>query len=144
MDQMDQVNWVKDPSKYVSQKDHEGFTLLEVMAALAMLAIVMTAVYRLHSQTVVMHQRARFYVIAPFLAQQKLSELETAKLSDLKEEKGDFGADFKGYAWQVKAEDIESEELGETAKRLKRIQIDVTLNYGEFIFQAGTCRFLTG
>lgn len=130
--------------RHFSPEDPGGFTLLEVMAALAMLAIVMTAVYRLHSQTVMMHQRARFYVIAPFLAQQKLSELETAKLSDLREDKGDFGADFKGYAWQVKAEDVESEELGDTAKRLKRIQIDVMLNDGEFTFQVGTCRFLTG
>jgi general secretion pathway protein I len=122
-----------------------GFTLLEVMAALAILSIVMTSIYRLHSQTVVMHQRARFYITAPFLAQQKLSELETAKLSDLKgEDKGDFGEDFSGYTWELKTEDVESEDLGETANRLKKVQIIVTLNDGEFTFTLNTCRFISG
>lgn len=124
-----------------------GFTLLEVMAAVAMLSIVMAGVYRLHSQTVMMHQRARFYVTASFLAQQKLSQLETAKISELTEDKGDFGKDFEGYTWRVKVGEVEgdtAEALGETVKRLKKIQLGVLLNDGEFTLEIGTSRFFTG
>ena len=54
-----------------------GFTLLEVMAALAIIAIVLVSVYKLHAQTISMNQAARFYVTASLLAQSKISEFET-------------------------------------------------------------------
>jgi prepilin-type N-terminal cleavage/methylation domain-containing protein len=44
------------------------FTLLEVMVALCILAIVLLSVYRLHSQTISAEHRGRFYTQAPLLA----------------------------------------------------------------------------
>ena len=52
-----------------------GFTLLEVMVALAILAIVIGSIMRLQSQTLSLQYVAKFEIHAPFLAQGKLSEV---------------------------------------------------------------------
>ena len=78
-----------------------GFTLLEVMVAMSIIAIVLLAVYRLHSQTLMMNYSARFYTTAPLLAQQKLSELELSDLDALIDAAGDFGDDHTGYGWEI-------------------------------------------
>ncbi len=122
--------------------EYRGFTLLEVMAAVSIMAIVLTAVYRLHSQTISMSGSVRFYTNAPLLAQRTISELETKPDDFQGNSSGDYGDEFPGYAWTVKVEDVESEELGEAAKDLKRIDVSVTLNDGEFNYSFRTYRLM--
>ena len=47
------------------------------MVAMAIMAIVLVSVYRMHSQTLTMNTANRFYTQAPMLAQSKLAQLET-------------------------------------------------------------------
>lgn len=122
--------------------EYKGFTLLEVMAAVSIMAIVLTAVYRLHSQTISMSGSVRFYTNAPLLAQRTMAELETKPDEFQGNSSGDYGDEFPGYAWTVEVEDVESEELGEAAKDLKRIDVRVTLNEGEFNYSFRTYRLM--
>ncbi|MEZ4527284.1 MAG: prepilin-type N-terminal cleavage/methylation domain-containing protein [Desulfobacterales bacterium] len=122
--------------------EKKGFTLLEVMAAVSLMAIVLTAVYRLHSQTISMSSSARFYTNAPLLAQRTMSELETKPDEFQGNSSGDYGEEFPGYSWTVSVEDVESEELGEAAKDLKRIDVRVTLNEGELNYSFRTYRLM--
>jgi general secretion pathway protein I len=117
-----------------------GFTLLEVMVAVSIMAIVLVAVYRLHSQTISMNIAAKFYTSAPLLAQGKLAEFEIMPADKLTGDSGDFGENFPGYYWNVAVEDVESEPLGEAAKGLKRLDVTVTLN-NEFSYSFRTYRF---
>ncbi|MDM8523381.1 prepilin-type N-terminal cleavage/methylation domain-containing protein [Desulfococcaceae bacterium HSG8] len=120
-----------------------GFTLLEVMVALSIIAIVLIGVYRMHAQTISMANDARFYTTAPLLAQGKLSELEMKVADELAGgDSGDFGDDFPGYTWNAAVEDVESEYLGDIAKRLKQIDLTVTYNDGEFTYGFRTYRLL--
>jgi general secretion pathway protein I len=97
------------------------------MVALAILAIALTSIYRLHSQTLLMSSRARFYSQAPFLAQQKLSEIERLGIKMLAEGSGDFGEDQPSFNWAVKVEDIRSELLSKDSKyRMVRIDLTIT------------------
>ena len=121
--------------------DRNGFTLLEMMVAVSIIAIVLLAVYRLHSQTLLMNLSARFYTVAPLLAQSKLAELETSTISELLEGSGDFGEDYTGYNWEISISDIESEPLESTADKLKQIDIKVIFNQGEFSYDLRTYRF---
>ena len=125
------VSSIQHPASSIQHRD-TGFTLLEVLIAMAIMAIVLVSVYRLHSQTLTMTTANRFYTQAPLLAQSKMAQLQAAS-SDLGSgDSGDFGDKFPGYAWSVSTEDVSSEALGEAAENLKRIDVTVSLNEFEY------------
>ncbi len=119
-----------------------GFTLFEVMIAIAFISIVLTAVYRLQAQTIAMAAASRFYTTAPLLAQGKMAEFELKKADELESASGDFGEEFPGFAWEVSVEDVESEELGSLAERLKRIDVRVSFDEAEFNYGFRAYRFI--
>ena len=118
-----------------------GFTLLEVMIALAVMSIVLVSVYRMHSQSLTMNTAARFYTLAPLLAQNKMAELETLSSEGFPEDSGDFGEQYPGYDWQTSLVEVSSEVLGEVANDLKRIDLTVSYNNNQFSHSIRTYRF---
>jgi general secretion pathway protein I len=118
-----------------------GFTLLEVMIALAVMSIVLVSVYRMHSQSLTMNTAARFYTLAPLLAQNKLAELETLSSDGFPEDSGDFGEQYPGYSWRTSVADVSSEVLGEVADDLRRIDLIVSYNNNQFSHSLRRYRF---
>ena len=100
-------------------RDRKGFTLLEVMIALAILAISLVAVFRSQSQSVSMAGEARFLTTASLLAQSKMAEVETLKPQDLSNNNGDFGTDYPYYLWRIEVKDT-------AIQYLKKIDVIVT------------------
>ncbi len=84
-----------------------GFTLLEVMIAMAILAIALVAVYQGQSQGISMAGDSRFFTTASLLAQSRMAQIDAADPGSIKSENGDFGDDFPDYAWRVEIEDTE-------------------------------------
>jgi general secretion pathway protein I len=126
-----------------------GFTLIEMMVAVSIIAIVLLAVYRLHSQTLLMTIATRFYTVAPLLAQSKLVDIELNPAQELAQGTGDFGEDFPDYSWEVSIDDISSDQLQigaaqlKTAvEKLKRVDIKVLFNQGEMVYSLRTYRFI--
>jgi general secretion pathway protein I len=119
-----------------------GFTLLEVMIAVSIVAIVLLAVYRVHSQTLLMNHAASFYTVAPLLAQNKLAELQMMPPEDLVDESGNFGENFPGYSWEVAIQPVETEVLESEAENLKRIDLKLDFNKGERIYSVRTFRYM--
>ena len=117
-----------------------GFTLLEVLTAITIIAIVMVSIYRLHSQTLLMTQRGRFYALAPRLAALKAEEIASADQGFESASSGAFGEDFPGYAWEAVREPISSEILGEQSEALQRISVTVTAPGAELSYTLTTCR----
>jgi general secretion pathway protein I len=118
-----------------------GFTLLEIMVAVSIIAIVLVSIYKMQAQTISMNYEARFYATAPLLAQFKMTEQETKSLEDLTSDSGNFDDDFPGYSWSMAVDDVESEALGTTAKDLKKIDVTIFLNNDEFTYSLRTYRF---
>ena len=83
----------------------DAFTLLEVMAALAMMSIVLVSVYKMHSQTIRMSEMLKFYTLAPMLAQSKMAEFDTKPPKDQDSGSGDFGYQYPGYHWEIAVEE---------------------------------------
>ena len=131
----------QQPATWNLQHDF-GFTLLEVMVAVSIIAIVLVSVYKMQAQTISMNYAARFYATAPLLAQLKIAELETENLEEQADDSGDFGDEFPGYRWKVVIDDIESETLGSIGENLKQIDIDVSFNNDEFTYDLRTYRFV--
>jgi general secretion pathway protein I len=117
-----------------------GFTLLEVMVALAVLAIALTSIYRLQSQTMMMSASARFYSLAPQLARAKLAEIERQEFKDIAGGSGDFGQDYPGYGWVVTIEDMPTDLI--TDKKYHWVAITLTISKNEEnSYQLRTFRF---
>jgi general secretion pathway protein I len=96
-----------------------GFTLIEVMFAIAILAIALVSIYQLLSQSISMSTDSRFMTTAALLAQSKMVETETASPLSNKNESGDFGLDYPQYTWHL--------EIGDTQlPQFKKIEITVT------------------
>lgn len=115
-------------------QDDEGFTLLEVMAAISIITVVLVAVYQLHAQTISMSEAVRFYTVAPILAQSRIAGISAGISESRFSDSGDFGENYPGYGWSVTTEEIESEALGNAAEGFKKIDVTVTYNEDEFTY----------
>jgi general secretion pathway protein I len=104
-----------------------GFTLLEVMVAMAIIAIALTAVFGSQSQSLTLASEAKFSTTAAFLAQSKMAEIEAQKPEDLTSDSGDFGEDFPGYLWELSLKDATFDEPEGVSDDLK--QIDLTVRW---------------
>ena len=113
---------------------NKGFTLLEIMVAISILVLVLVTVFKMHIQTLAMHNAARFQTAAPLLAQKKITEIETETIDALVSGSGDFGDRFPGYTWKVSIDDVQSEILGTVADNLKLIGVTVAFNTDELIY----------
>jgi len=126
----------------VKEKARNGFTLMEILIAISIIAIALLAAHRMQSQTLIMAQSAKFYTIAPLLAQSKMADFQLVSGNELTDDSGDFGEDYPGYTWKATVADITSEILDQTAQDLKQIDLTVSYQSGEFEFSTRQYRFM--
>ncbi len=112
-------------------RNPEGFTLLEVMIAVAVLTIALSAVLGLQSRSLSLAAESRFNTTSALLAQEKMAEMTVATMGSLKSDSGDFGNGFPGYAWQVTVQNADLPGLLKMKGRLKQIDLEVTCGIGE-------------
>lgn len=115
--------------KNVSNK---GFTLLEVMVSVALVAIALTTLLASQSQSVSFANSAKFETMAALLAQSKMSEIAMKEAEELSGDSGDFGDDYPGYAWEATVSDISIEGVDNISDYLK--QIDLAVTWGVFSY----------
>ena len=111
------------------RKENRGFTLLEVMVAIALIAIALTAVLGSQSQSVSLAGEARFNTTATLLAQSKMAEIELQDPGDLTADSGDFDEDFPGYTWNLSVSNVMFDRPENVSDHLK--QVDLTISWGE-------------
>jgi general secretion pathway protein I len=116
--------------KHLSAK--EGFTLLEVMIAVALIAIALTTLLGSQSQSVSFANSAKFETMAALLAQSKMSEFAIQEKETLSSDNGDFGDEYPGYAWEVTVSDVSIEGIENISDYLK--QIDLRVTWGVFSY----------
>jgi general secretion pathway protein I len=87
-----------------SAKFYSGFTLLEVMVALAILATAFVAVLKLHADSVEMMITSRIHTSAAQLAQFKMTEVEILGLENLGLLSGEFSELAPDYEWKISVE----------------------------------------
>jgi len=106
-----------------------GFTLLEVMVALSIVASVMVPLLVSQSEGISIQDETKFRTTAALLAKKKISEIEIKGKDDLITDYGEFGDDFPGYFWEIKIQDLSfpeiDEETQEYTKYLKQIDLNV-------------------
>ncbi|KPJ99580.1 MAG: hypothetical protein AMJ60_04590 [Desulfobacterales bacterium SG8_35] len=119
--------------KMTKSLSDKGFTLLEVMIAVALIAIALTTLLGSQSQSVSFANSAKFETMAALLAQSKMSEIAAMRDKDaLSSDSGDFGDDYPGYVWEVTLSDISIEGVDNISDYLK--QIDLRVTWGVFSY----------
>ena len=100
----------------------DGFTLLEVMVALAIVATVLVALLGLQSRTIGLGDRQQKVTQATMLAQERMTEVELAAEAGNSDEEGVFAKPFEIYRWQVRFEPTPLAAIN---------QVTVTVAWGE-------------
>jgi general secretion pathway protein I len=93
----------------VMDKKQNGFTLLEVMIAISILAIALPVLLGNQSQSLRLAEESRFAFTASLLIKEKLSDFQIAG-EELTSTEGDFGDDYPGYFWSVEVETPDFED----------------------------------
>lgn len=132
-----------------TKSDEKGFTLLEIMVAVAIIAIAFTSVLKLHTQTVAVNIASNFHAKAPLLAQKIISEWETGMatngsippLSDSFEE-------FPGFTFKTNHETLASdslypENLDDNDSQLVEIICTILYNHGEYQYTFKAFRIIS-
>ncbi len=102
--------------------DTRGFTLLEIMVALAILAVAMVGIFRNSGQSLTLLDEANTITTVSFLARQKLADIEQDLTGPLE---GDFGEKFPELRWKA---DIASPAIA--MGRAKRVTVTVFWKVG--------------
>ncbi len=92
--------------------DRAGFTLLEVMVAVAIIAIAFVSLLGSQSQSISIAEISRFEITASLLARQKLAELESGDFADVQSGQGDFEDPFADFSWQAEVDDLTEDDTG--------------------------------
>jgi len=114
-----------------------GFTLLEVMIAISLLAISLTTLFGSQSQSVSLGSITKFNTQAPLLAQLKLAEF-TRTIDRPTSDSGDFGDKFPGYQWKMETEDANleaSEILSKLEDTLQRLSLTVSWGDNLYVYE---------
>jgi general secretion pathway protein I len=85
---------------------NNGFTLLEVLIALAIVGIALVTLIGLETQTMQMAEHQQRVTQATLLAQEKMTEIEIGaqSLSGLGGREGQFDVPFELYGWTIALE----------------------------------------
>ncbi|PKN27289.1 MAG: hypothetical protein CVU64_16170 [Deltaproteobacteria bacterium HGW-Deltaproteobacteria-21] len=96
-----------------------GFTLMEVLVSMAIMAVALFAVFRLQGQNLDLQTEASFITLANQLGDQRMAELQVKP--DLNEGRfsGDFGADHPDFQYE--------EEITKVANRKHLFRVKVTV-----------------
>ena len=90
---------------------NDGFTLLEVMVAMSILAMALVAVLQMQSQSISMATESRFLTTASLLAQSKMAGIEAEPSLGNQNQKGYFAPDYPEYVWTIDVTDTQMSKL---------------------------------
>ena len=83
-------------------KNKSGFTLFEVVIALAILALGLVALLHTHAVNIETCNRSKMLFVSAMLAQEKMGETEILGFARLRDERGNFGDAYPGFTWEKK------------------------------------------
>lgn len=110
-----------------------GFTLLEVMIAVSIIAIAFVTLIGSQSQSVSIAGQTRFSITSALLAQKKLTDIESADFGDVSSDGGDFGENYPGYTWKTEVSELGEDDTGieGSDNMLKTVDLTVILGSDE-------------
>ncbi|MEE9213809.1 MAG: prepilin-type N-terminal cleavage/methylation domain-containing protein [Thermodesulfobacteriota bacterium] len=108
--------------KFISpKKDGNGFTLLEVLVAVAILGGTLTILLGAVNRNLILASDSKNSTIAAYLAQRLVTDIELEGYPNVRTEEGEF-QDYPSFRWRISIEPFEISQL-DTEIRLVQVQI---------------------
>jgi len=104
-----------------SKGKNQGFTLLEIIICLGLIALVLVAVFHLQAQNLDLQSEAQFMTTATCLLQERLSRIQAQEEIEEGTNSGDFGEDFPDYAYTQEVSEVPDTET------LYKVKVSVIL-----------------
>ena len=79
---------------------HDGFTLLEVLVAVAIAGMAIVMLLQAHGGSMGLYEECREMVIAQHLARELITEIEVSGYPGEVDEKGDVSEKYPGFTWR--------------------------------------------
>jgi general secretion pathway protein I len=110
-----------------------GFTLLEVMIAVSLIAIALVTLIGSQSQSIAIATGSRFDAMAALLAQRQLAEICLQEYAAVNDGEGDFGEEHPGFRWKTKITELTEAETGVKGAggMLKAVDLTIALRGDE-------------
>ena len=109
------------PIKHSVPTTENGFTLVEILVTLAILAAVLPALLNAFASAARNQALSDNSTTALYLLKFQMAQIEMEGFPDVGEASGEFGENSR-YRWDSVIEDVESEEI----ENVRRIQVTVT------------------
>mgnify|MGYP002388809192 FL=1 len=90
-------------------RDH-GFTLLEIIICLGLIALVLVAVFHLQAQNLDLQSEAQFMTTATCLLQERLALIQSQENIEEGTNTGDFGKDYPDYTYKQEVSEVPDTE----------------------------------
>ncbi|MGB5685270.1 MAG: prepilin-type N-terminal cleavage/methylation domain-containing protein [Candidatus Electrothrix sp.] len=105
-----------------------GFTLLEVMVAVAIIAMSFVSLLGSQSQSISIAGISRFETTAAMLAREKLTELQLTEFDQINNSAGQFEDEFTDYSWQAEVSELSEDQTGiaDSNGMLKLVALEVS------------------
>ena len=84
-----------------------GFSLLEIIISMGLIAIALLAVFRLQAQNVTLLSEARFMTVATYLAQDRLSRILSQGRLTPDSNSDEFGEDYPNFRYREEISEVE-------------------------------------
>ena len=111
------------------RRGNAGFTLLEVMIAISVIAVALVTLIGAQSQSVSLATGARFDTMASMLAQRKVVEFNLAEFNTLTGDEGGFGDAFPGFTWKTEVRELTEGETGIRGSGGMLKVMDITISF---------------
>ncbi len=119
--------------KHESKRD-KGFTLLEVIIAVAIMGASMAILLGSVNRNLVVASKSKNQSIAYSLAQQKIGEIELQGYPQVGLDQGTF-EEFPGFNWYVNVLPYDIEQLG---TEIRIVMVDIAWDEGNQVFKVAT------
>lgn len=116
--------------------NNSGFTLLEVLVALAIIAIALTSLFSSQSTSLSLAIESKFNTTSALLARELYARYSSGQLPYSSDE-GDFGEEFPGYGWKTEVEEARFEGLETgSGEKMRLYRVDCTISWNETAYVA--------